>query len=319
LALWVAQISISDKDVKYAIKCRKTALQLLNTAEAADYLRLKERKLYELVADGAIPCTKVTGRWLFPKAELDQWLASSLSRPDGMATVEPMPIVGGSHDPLLEWALRESHSGLATLPEGSEAGLARFAEGGVVAAAIHMHALDESVADANAAAVKSRGDLRGAVLLGFLRREQGLIVAGGNPKKIRAVADIAKGRARMAMRPAGAGAHLLLLALLHRAGIELKEISAVNPPCPTGPDIAQAISAGRADCGIATRSVANAAGLDFVPLEWERFDLVTHPRHYFRAPLQALFAFLRTPGFSARAQELGGYDVSDAGKVRFAP
>jgi molybdate-binding protein len=271
------------------------------------------------VAEGAIPCTKVTGRWLFPKAELDQWLASSLSRPDGMSAVEPLPIVGGSHDPLLEWALRESGSGLATLPEGSEAGLARFAEGGVVAAAIHLHALDENESDANVEAVKSRGELRDAILLGFLRREQGLIVAGGNPKKIRSVADIARSGARMATRPAGAGAQLLLLALLHRAGIELKEIAAVDPLCPTGPDIAQAIRAGRADCGIATRSVANASGLDFVPLAWERFDLVTHPRHYFRPPLQALFAFLRTPGFATRAQELGGYDVSEAGRVRYAP
>ncbi|MFY9624555.1 MAG: helix-turn-helix domain-containing protein, partial [Rhodoplanes sp.] len=46
-------------------------MELLTSAEAAEYLRLKERKLYELVATGAVPCTKVTGRWLFPKAELD--------------------------------------------------------------------------------------------------------------------------------------------------------------------------------------------------------------------------------------------------------
>ena len=80
-------------------------MQLLTTAEAAAYLRLKERKIYEMVAAGAVPCTKVTGRWLFPKAELDRWLALSVARPDGMARAEPVPIVAGSHDPLLEWAL----------------------------------------------------------------------------------------------------------------------------------------------------------------------------------------------------------------------
>src|SRR5258707_14262622 len=99
------------------------AMQLFTTAEAAEYLRLKERKVYELVAEGAIPCTKVTGKWLFPKAELDHWLASSLARPRGLAEAAPMPIVGGSHDPLLEWALRESGSGLGTPPEGHEAGV----------------------------------------------------------------------------------------------------------------------------------------------------------------------------------------------------
>ena len=65
-------------------------MRLLTTTEAAEYLRLKERKLYEMVSENAIPCTKITGRWLFPKDALDRWLASSLVRPDGMAAVEPM-------------------------------------------------------------------------------------------------------------------------------------------------------------------------------------------------------------------------------------
>jgi len=59
-------------------------MHLLTTTEAAEYLRLKERKVYELIAEGAIPCTKVTGKWLFPKCELDHWLASSLVRPRGL-------------------------------------------------------------------------------------------------------------------------------------------------------------------------------------------------------------------------------------------
>ena len=93
-------------------------VQLFTTAEAAAYLRLKERKIYEMVAEGTVPCTKVTGRWLFPKAELDHWLASSVSRPGGTTRPVQAPIVSGSHDPLLEWALRESGSGLATLAVG---------------------------------------------------------------------------------------------------------------------------------------------------------------------------------------------------------
>src|SRR5262245_65571120 len=82
---------------------------LLTTDEAAAYLRLSERKLYELVADGAVPCSKATGRWLFPKAALDQWVTSSMA----MRPVPPAPpIVGGSHGPLLDWAAREGGRGL---------------------------------------------------------------------------------------------------------------------------------------------------------------------------------------------------------------
>ncbi len=293
-------------------------MELFTSAEAADYLRLKERKLYELVADGAIPCTKVTGRWLFPKNELDRWLMSSLVRPLDLPPAEPMPIVGGSHDPLLEWALRESGSGLATLPEGSERGFERFVAGEIVAAAVHLHALDGDDVDANFEAMRGGAKFQDGVLIAFARREQGLLVAPGNPLHLCSLADVLSRHARIALRPKGAGAQLLLLAFLHRANISLDRLAA-GPVCPTGPDIAQAIRAGHADCGVATRSVANTASLGFVPLLWEHFDLVMRQRDYFRPPLQALFKFSRTPALAGRADELGGYDVSAAGAVRFAP
>ena len=293
-------------------------MRLFTTTEAAEYLRLKERKVYELIAEGEIPCTKVTGKWLFPQSELDHWLAANLTRPKGAKPPEPMPIVGGSHDPLLEWTLRESGSGLATLPEGSEAGLARFEQRGIVASAIHLHALTDD-GDPNVEAVNRRGSFYDAVLVAFARREQGFLVSSGNPLAIASIEDVMRRRARLAVRPQGAGAQLLLLSLLHRARFSLDECVVVAPACPTGPDIAQAIRAGRADCGIATRSVASAAGLDFVPIGWERFDIAMRHRDYFRPPLQTFLGFLRTDAFATRARELGGYDVSDAGAVRHAP
>jgi putative molybdopterin biosynthesis protein len=231
-------------------------LELLTIAEAAEYLRLKERKLYEMVAEGAIPCTKV-GRWLFPKADLDQWLASTLQHPPGMPRVEPPPIVGASHDPLLEWALRESGSKLATLPAGNEAGFARFTAGEVIAAAIHLHALDDPHADANLAAMQARGDVQDAVMIGFCRRrEQGFLVGPGNPLKIAGIADVMAKKAKLTQRPKGTGAQLLLLSMLRQARLAPDALPS-GPMCPMGPDIAQAIRA------LATRSVANAAGLDF--------------------------------------------------------
>ena len=292
-------------------------MQLFTTAEAASYLRLKERKIYEMVAEGTVPCTKVTGRWLFPKAELDHWLASSVTRPAGLTRPDAAPIVGGSHDPLLEWALRESGCGLATLAVGSEAGVARFIAGEAIAAAIHLHALEDPNADANVSVMARRGDVQDAVMINFCRREQGFLLAPGNPKKIASIEDVAAKRARICMRPKGAGAQLLLLSLLHRAKTPLDKLATVAPVCPTGPDIAQAIRAGRADTGIATRSVANSAGLEFVPIVWEPFDLVMRQRDYFRPALQMLLKFMRSSELAERAQEMGGYDLNDAGSVRF--
>jgi excisionase family DNA binding protein len=293
-------------------------MELLTSAEAAAYLRLKERKLYELVAERTIPCTKVTGRWLFPKVDLDRWILSGLERPDGYVPVDPPAIVGGSHDPLLEWALRESGAELAILAEGSGAGLARFVDGGVLAAAIHLHALDEQEQDANVAALRTGAGLQDAVLVAFLRREQGLLLAPGNPLGLADIKDVAARGARMALRPRGAGAQLLLLSLLKQAGLELDALGR-GPVCATGTDLAQAIRAGHADCGVATRGAAAAAQIDFVPLTWERFDLVMRQRDYFRPPMQKLFAFARTPVFARRAAEMTGYDTDVTGTVRFVP
>ncbi|MPZ39176.1 MAG: helix-turn-helix domain-containing protein [Rhizobiales bacterium] len=291
-------------------------MDLLTTEETATYLRLSERKLYELVAHAAVPCTKVTGKWLFPKAALDRWLAAGYAGPAPFAHAPAPPIVGGSHDPLLEWGLRESGSRLASLPEGSEAGLQRLAYGEVAAAAIHLHRLDGDDDAANIEAVAHAPGLHDAVLIAFARREQGLIVAAGNPLGLSDIASVALKRARLALRPQGAGAQLLLLSLVAQAALALDAFAMVKPVCPTGPDIAHAVRADRADCGVATRSVAQTAGLDFVPLTWERFDLALRQRDYFGPELQALFKFLRSEAFHARGRELTGYDTSEAGDVR---
>ena len=291
--------------------------ELLTTDEAADYLRLSERKLYELVANGEVPCTKVTGRWLFPRAALDRWVLSGLITPAVLGPAEAPPIVGGSHDPLLEWALRESQCGLASLTEGSEEGLHRLIRGEVIATGIHMHRFDGDDEQANTDIVAQSQGLHDAVVIAFARRHQGIVVAEGNPHKITDIASIAASRARLAQRPQGAGAQLLLLASLARAHIGREDINLLKMPYATGLDIAHAIHGGRADCGIASLSVARVAGLDFVPLVWERFDLVLRQRDYFQSGPQALFRFMRDPIFRARADELAGYDVAGTTDVRW--
>src|SRR5260370_35439455 len=91
--------------------CMSVHMQdLLTTDEAATYLRLSERKLYELVANGVVPCTKVTGRWLFPNVALDRWLAAGLVTPAPAPAPRP-PIVGSTPGPPLEMALREGPPG----------------------------------------------------------------------------------------------------------------------------------------------------------------------------------------------------------------
>jgi putative molybdopterin biosynthesis protein len=293
-------------------------MEFLTTSEAADYVRLGERKLYELVTAGAIPCSKVAGKWLFPRHELDLWVLSGLARPAGMVAADPPLIVGGSQDDLLEWALRESGSGLASLPEGTARGVERLQRGEVIAAAIHFHSDAVSAGDANIAAIRAMPGLHDAVLVGLARREQGLLLPPDNPKQLHNLADVLASGARMAIRQPGAGAQMLLEVLLARAGATHKDLQRLDPPCLTGPDLAAAIRDRKADCGIATRAAARAAGLDFVPLLSENFDLLMRQRSYFRPSVQALIGFLGQKRLQQRAAELTGYDTAPAGQIRFA-
>ena len=95
---------------------------MMDTREVAAYLRLKERRIYDLVRQRAIPHVRATGKLLFPRAQVDAWLAAKGAAPVAATRVRP-PIIAGSHDPLLEWSARESHCGLAILAHGSRAGI----------------------------------------------------------------------------------------------------------------------------------------------------------------------------------------------------
>src|SRR5579863_3128419 len=111
--------------------------ELMTTAEVADYLRLKERKIYELVRLRRIPCSRATGKLLFPKQMIDLWVARHVEF-NGPDQHEPPPIAAGSHDLLLEWALRESGCDLALLSGGSQDGLRRLAKGEAMVAGLHI-------------------------------------------------------------------------------------------------------------------------------------------------------------------------------------
>lgn len=286
----------------------------LTTEEAAAYLRIKERKLYDLIATGGVPCSKVSGKWLFPRVSLDHWIAAGL-----VAKAHPPPappIIGGSSDPLLEWAVRTSGCGLALLSEGSQAGLARLERHDVGMAAIHFHDLGDDVA-ANAAALASNSAFNDVVLIAFAKREQGLLVAPGNPLGLTSLGAAIDRGARIGLRQEGAGAFMLLQRLLAQEGRAAASLRAAGAPYPTGLDLAQALKANDIDCGVATRAVAANLGLGFVSLAWESFDLALRQRTYFMPGPQRLFALMRDQRFVRRAALFGGYNVTETGTVSF--
>ena len=286
----------------------------MTTKEVADYLRIKERRVYELVRQQAIPCTRVTGKWLFPRRMVDLWLAQNAAG-EGPSGTRPPLVVAGSHDPLLEWAVRESGCGLALLAGGSVDGLERFARDEAVAAGLHLY--DPSSETFNLPAVRTTLRQGGLVLIEWARRRQGLVLAAGNPHGVAGLGDLADKGLRLIRRQEAAGSHLLMIALLERAGLDLAALTLTEETAGSETDLGLAVLEGRADAGLAIEAVARSLRLDFLPLMEERYDLVMRRRDYFEDPLQRLFAFARSEKTQARAAAMGGYDLTGLGQVHF--
>ena len=287
---------------------------VLTMKEAAAWLRLSERSLYDLARSRRLPAAQLGGKWLFPRAQLESWLAAQADGPDVAHRLDPPPILAGSHDPLLDWAVRQSGCGLATRAGGSLDGLAELAAGAAQVAASHL--LDPDSGTWNEPAVREMLPRRAVVGITWAWREQGLIVPPGNPRGFTHVGDLTGG-VRVAGRQPRAGSHVLLTHLLTEAGVRLEEVAFLRDPALSEDEVAAAVAEGRADAGFGIRAEAAARGLGFVPLIRERFDLVMERRHYFGAPVQALLAFVRGPVFAARAERMGGYDMAATGAVAF--
>ena len=130
-------------------------------------------------------------------------------------------------------------------------------------------------------------DGRPVVVLAWAWRRQGLVVAKGNPHGLEAIADLARGGIRVALRQEEAGSQLLLLRLLGKAGLELEALNALKRPARSESEVARAVIEDRAEAGLAIEAAAREHGLDFVPLHRERYDLVMMRRDYFEGPMQA--------------------------------
>ncbi len=285
---------------------------LLTTRELASLLRIKERKVYDLVAAGEIPCVRVTGKLLFPRADIDAWLGRHRLA-GALRPALPPALVVGSHDPLLDWALRESGSGLAMLLDGSLDGLARLARGEAQAAGVHLPGADTE--SWNVAQIEAALPEQPVVALEWAWRVQGLILPAGNSRAVRGLADLPG--LRLLPRQPASGSFVLLRQLLREAGIAWEALTLAEPPARSEADLALAIASGEADCGLGLAALARQFQLDFLPLARERYDLVIWRRAVFEPPLQRLFAFCRSARFLARARELAGYDASGLGSVRY--
>jgi putative molybdopterin biosynthesis protein len=282
--------------------------EYLSTREVARYLKLNEKKVYALAAEGRIPAARVTGKWLFPKDLVDRWVSEHTTHPAGglmTALLDEALVVQGSDDWVLGRVVQAISDADVERPvltswSGSLAGLAALSTG-------HAHVASSHVAPEPTPAPRS------AWHLSLFVREQGLLV----PRRARrsgSLEALAQKRLRFAARQPRSGTALLVDRLLADAGLRPRW-TAVGP-FASHLEVALAVRDGRADAGVGIRIAAELAGVDFVPLAREKFDLVI-PSAFMSHPRVSTFLDAVLTGVRREARRRpAGYAFDDLGRLQ---
>jgi len=296
---------------------------LFNTREIARFLDINEKMVYSLIAEKGLPATKATGKWLFPRHLVEQWLENqTINYPKTADTLPPyhgLLIISGSNDILLDKALslfnRLYPDHVAVFGNlGSMGGIRALRRNLCHIAASHL--LQENEQEYNFGFAREElGQVPG--IINFCKREQGLLVAKGNPKKIKDIHDLGRPGIRIVNRPAGTGTRLLLDTGLRKAGLDGSHIEGYDREVSRHFDVGLEMLSGRADAGPGIRAVAGLLNLDFIPLRWERFDFLIQKDRFFERGIQLFLGFLSEPAFRELTNGLPGYDLSLSGKMVF--
>jgi len=288
-----------------------TQHEFLTVRELAELLRIKERKVYDLAASGDVPVSRATGKLLFPRREVEAWIASASSGAPKPAGPRPA-ICLGSHDPLLEWAIRQSRCGLASFFEGSLDGLERFRAGEGVMAGLHIH--DEASGEWNLPHVAKVCAGENAALVSWARRSRGLVLRPQLDGKVKGLKDLAGHM--FIPRQKDTGTQQLFETLAADAALALGDLR-VTETAPSETDAVIAVAEGRGDATFGLESLARQYGLPFIPIIEERFDLLVDRRSWFEPQVQRMIAFCRSDSFLSHAGHVAGYRLDDLGEVRW--
>jgi excisionase family DNA binding protein len=297
--------------------------ELMSTKEVAQYLRIHEKQAYALAKRGAIPCTRVTGKWLFPKTLVDQWIEASarLPGPSRRDIERFFLLAAGSDDPSLSilrdcYTSRLTPTALVLAPIGSRAGLIAVRD--QVADLAFTHLVDLESGEYNLPYVQQFLPAE-VVVITLFQRELGLLLAPGNPLGLRSIVDLGRDGVRMINRQEGSGTRWYLDQELARLGLETTQLAGYQEAVTTHLDVGLRVLRQEADTGLASHATARLLGLDFVPLTQERFEMVIPTPRFLSRPVQILLDTIGSREFRTRIDALGGYDTSESGRLRVSP
>lgn len=297
--------------------------KFLTTKEVAKLLHVNDKMVYSLVNDKGLPATKVTGKWLFPRRLVEEWLETHIINYKksgvGSSVDEGILLLAGSDDLLFQKALTLFHANdpntvgfFANL--GSMGGLKSLRRGVCHIGVCHLLQNDEQ--EYNFDFADQELD-KAPVFVNFSRRQQGILVQKGNPKNIESITDLSRDDVTIVNRPLGTGTRLLLDYEIARSEISSSQIEGYHSVVSRHLDAGLEVFSGKVDAAPAIRAVAGILGLDFIPLRWERFDLLILRETFFEKRIQSFISLLHEKSFRDLAASYEGYDVSLCGKMLF--
>jgi putative molybdopterin biosynthesis protein len=299
--------------------------EMMTTKEVAEYLRIHEKQVYALIKAKRIPATRVTGKWVFPKHLIDDWIASN-SRATLAETreksrrIEGAFLCAGSNDislGLLFTLLREKYPQFYffSASTGSTEGLKTLNEGYIDVSWSHL--LDPKTGEYNVPFLPVHTPDMKPVVVNLFHRRIGLITAPDNPLKIKGFGDLARKDVTFVNRQKGSGSRLLIDHHLKELGVLPKKIKGYEREVWAHLDVGFSIVSGRADVGLAAEAISRMLRLPFIPVQEERFDMIVDQSKFFSKPAQALIDTLRSREFQESIGLLG-YGFEDSGKIIYS-
>ena len=303
--------------------------QVNSSLKYREYVRVRMGKVGEQLIASPLPrgagvvtsFVKADGLLSIPQ-NLEGYEAGSrvnvrLLRP--LEAIEQAVVVTGSHDPLIDELAQLVHAAdpaitLASTHVGSMGAITAAKRGENHCGGVHL--LDEATGTYNDSYVRTHFPSGGVRLVECVYRQQGLMVAPGNPHGIESLADLTREGMRYVNRQKGSGTRILADYVCAQEGIDPARIYGYDHEEFTHTAVAALVEAGSADAGMGIYSAASMYGLGFVPVCEEQYDLLVPDYAWDTPGIQALVAALRSEAFAARMTALGGYRIGNPGTVR---